>query len=95
MVHRTSIAASVLVALALLCTFSAPGLASAQEQRCFSETGFCISGPIRGYWDKNGGLKIFGYPIKRLLCYSLYATTTARGLSAFRRQGKRRATSFV
>jgi len=63
MVHRTSIAASVLVALALLCTFFAPGLASAQEQRCFSETGFCISGPIRGYWDKNGGLKIFGYPI--------------------------------
>ncbi|MCG8350031.1 MAG: class F sortase, partial [Chloroflexales bacterium] len=32
------------------------------DQRCF-ETGYCISGPIREYWEQNGGLAIFGYPI--------------------------------
>ncbi|HEX5690455.1 MAG TPA: META domain-containing protein, partial [Roseiflexaceae bacterium] len=40
-----------------------PAAASAQAQRCFSETGFCISGPIRTYWERNGGLSVFGYPI--------------------------------
>jgi hypothetical protein len=33
------------------------------EQRCFSETDYCISGPIRAYWEQNGGLPVFGYPI--------------------------------
>jgi hypothetical protein len=33
--------------------------------------------------------------IKRLLRYRSYANATARGLSAFRRQGKRRAISFL
>ncbi|HEU5086511.1 MAG TPA: hypothetical protein VFT99_03660, partial [Roseiflexaceae bacterium] len=32
-------------------------------QRCFVETGFCISGRIREYWQQNGGLPVFGYPI--------------------------------
>jgi hypothetical protein len=31
--------------------------------RCFLETGFCISGRIREYWEQNGGLPVFGYPI--------------------------------
>jgi DNA/RNA endonuclease G (NUC1) len=33
------------------------------DQRCFSETGQCIHGPIRAYWERNGGLAIFGFPI--------------------------------
>ena len=33
------------------------------SERCFRETGFCISGRIRAYWEKHGGLEIFGYPI--------------------------------
>jgi hypothetical protein len=33
--------------------------------------------------------------IRRLLRYRSYANATARGLSAFRRQRKRRATSFL
>jgi heat shock protein HslJ len=37
--------------------------AQAQDQRCFEATGFCISGPIRTYWERNGGLIVFGYPI--------------------------------
>lgn len=39
-------------------------LVQADEQdRCFPETGYCISGPIRAYWENNGGLPVFGFPI--------------------------------
>ncbi|NJK80414.1 MAG: hypothetical protein HC914_11090 [Chloroflexaceae bacterium] len=31
--------------------------------RCFDETGFCIDGRIRDYWEQNGGLPVFGFPI--------------------------------
>ena len=34
-----------------------------QEERCFSETGFCVSGPMLTYWESGGGLAVFGYPI--------------------------------
>jgi Tol biopolymer transport system component len=39
--------------------------AQAQEQAyCFTEaTNLCISGRIREYWEQNGGLPVFGYPI--------------------------------
>ena len=40
---------------------SRPALASTAE-RCFAETGFCISGRIRQYWESNGGLPVFGFP---------------------------------
>jgi hypothetical protein len=30
--------------------------------RCFPETGFCIEGRIREFWEQNGGLPVFGYP---------------------------------
>src|SRR5438093_5297660 len=33
------------------------------DRRCFPETGFCISGRIRAYWEQNGGLPVFGFPI--------------------------------
>jgi hypothetical protein len=37
--------------------------AAAQSgDRCFPETGFCIKGPIRTYWERNGGLPVFGFP---------------------------------
>ncbi|GAB4201554.1 MAG: hypothetical protein OHK0022_23710 [Roseiflexaceae bacterium] len=48
----------VLFALAL-----PPSAGAQQGQRCFPETGQCISGPIRAYWERNGGLPIFGFPI--------------------------------
>jgi hypothetical protein len=32
------------------------------DARCFSETGYCISGRIREFWEQNGGLPVFGYP---------------------------------
>ncbi|MCG8347031.1 MAG: hypothetical protein MI924_04550 [Chloroflexales bacterium] len=34
-----------------------------KNERCFEETGYCISGAIRAYWERNGGLAVFGFPI--------------------------------
>jgi hypothetical protein len=39
-----------------------PAAAQAQE-RCFPETGYCISGRIRAFWEQSGGLPTFGFPI--------------------------------
>lgn len=50
--------------LLLLAGLTATTPAAAQtNERCFAETGYCISGPIRAYWEANGGLPVFGYPI--------------------------------
>jgi hypothetical protein len=41
-----------------------PALAPAQDdERCFPETGECLSGRFREYWEQNGDLAVFGYPI--------------------------------
>jgi Tol biopolymer transport system component len=51
----------ILVALTIPAT---PNATTAQtDQRCFEETGFCIEGRIREYWEQNGGLDVFGFPI--------------------------------
>ncbi|HMQ32722.1 MAG TPA: Gmad2 immunoglobulin-like domain-containing protein [Chloroflexaceae bacterium] len=52
-----------LIALALL---PARDVGAQTDQRCFNETGYCISGPIRQYWERNGGLPVFGFPITPL-----------------------------
>lgn len=54
-----------LLVLILLCSalaLAAPA-AAAPRIRCFAETQQCISGPILGYWERNGGLAAFGLPI--------------------------------
>src|SRR5215211_788242 len=38
-------------------------LQAQSDERCFSETSFCISGRIRQFWEEHGGLPIFGFPI--------------------------------
>lgn len=30
---------------------------------CFAETGYCIDGVIKAYWESHGGLAVFGLPI--------------------------------
>ena len=30
---------------------------------CFAQTGQCIDEPFQSYWQQNGGLPVFGYPI--------------------------------
>ncbi len=58
-----------IAALVLLGVLAVGGLLPATPthaqsgERCFPETGFCISGLIREYWERNGGLAVFGYPI--------------------------------
>jgi heat shock protein HslJ len=57
---------ALIVTLPLLGALAALNPASARAQageRCFSETGFCISGTIRAYWEQNGGLPVFGLPL--------------------------------
>jgi len=56
---------SLAIVFAVLCSMvlipSMPTQA-ATDDRCFAETGFCISGQIRSYWERNGGLPVFGFP---------------------------------
>ncbi|NTU79005.1 MAG: META domain-containing protein [Chloroflexales bacterium] len=59
-VRLTVLALLLLPALALLTRGHVEAQAGA---RCFPETGFCISGRIREFWEQNGGLAVFGFPI--------------------------------
>jgi Cu-Zn family superoxide dismutase len=55
---------SVALGLAVLLSMAgASGAQAQQAERCFSETGFCISGRIREFWEQNGGLAVFGLPL--------------------------------
>ncbi len=47
---------------ALLLLTMLPAAALAQDQRCFAETGYCIGGRIREFWEQSGGLPVFGFP---------------------------------
>ncbi len=52
-----------MLALLLFVGLAPIGQVAAQsDARCFTETGQCISGSIRTYWERNGGLAVFGYP---------------------------------
>ncbi len=60
---RLSLKLIIVAALTLLALL-VPSLAGAQERtRCFPETGFCVRGAILDYWERSGGLAVFGYPI--------------------------------
>jgi hypothetical protein len=39
------------------------GAQAQTNQRCFPETGLCIEGRIREFWEQNGELLVFGFPI--------------------------------
>ena len=61
----------VLVLWCLLGAFLAEPAANraalaAEGERCFPETGNCISGRFRTYWEQQGGIPVFGFPITRL-----------------------------
>lgn len=47
----------------LLGLLPAVGVGAQARQRCFPETGHCVSGALLDYWERNGGLAVFGYPI--------------------------------
>jgi Cu-Zn family superoxide dismutase len=54
---------ALLASLGLLALMVAPSASAQADQRCFPETGFCISGRIATFWDQNGGLAVFGLPL--------------------------------
>ncbi len=57
---------SYIVLLVVSMVLSALPQRSAQAQsgeQCFPETGYCISGRIGEFWNNQGGLAVFGYPI--------------------------------
>ncbi|GAB4108573.1 MAG: hypothetical protein OHK0022_60160 [Roseiflexaceae bacterium] len=33
------------------------------QERCFPQTGQCLAEPFRAYWERGGGLPLFGFPI--------------------------------
>ncbi len=53
----------VMCMLTVLCTM-APRAAAAAGPLCFPETGYCVEGRLREFWEQNGGLPIFGFPIR-------------------------------
>ena len=60
---------SLAIVFAVLCAMIfIPNTAAqaASSDLCFAETGFCISGQIRSYWERNGGLPVFGFPTSEL-----------------------------
>ena len=52
----------IALALGLLAAIPASSTQAQTAQRCFSETGYCIEGRIREFWEQNGGLPVFGFP---------------------------------
>jgi hypothetical protein len=52
-----------LTAIILVASLYGSAAQAAPRERCFPETGQCVSGAILEYWEKHGGLPIFGYPI--------------------------------
>src|SRR5688500_3588480 len=61
-IQRQSFRRLAIFLLALVLT-TAISPARAQDQRCFPETNQCISGRFRQYWEQNGGLAVFGFPL--------------------------------
>ncbi len=54
----------ILLGMLFMVAVAVPMLSHAQEaERCFPETNQCIRGAIRTYWEQNGGLPVFGFPI--------------------------------
>lgn len=51
------------VLLTLLGGALMPTGVAAQASQCFPETSYCLSGRFLTYWQQNGGLAVFGYPI--------------------------------
>jgi hypothetical protein len=53
---------TLLLLFALLTTF-APVSRAQSDARYFPETGHFLQGTFRAYWEQNGGVTLFGYPI--------------------------------
>jgi glucose/arabinose dehydrogenase len=59
MIRREFLALTAIIILAAL----APAAAAAQGGGCFPETGECLGGRFAQFWNGNGGLPVFGFPL--------------------------------
>lgn len=64
------------IGMVVLASLLPMAVSAAPRQRCFVETGYCVSGPILNYWERNGGLPIFGYPISEQRTETVEGTWT-------------------
>lgn len=65
--RRRHLLGGMMLGLALTASLAfVPPIKAQTGERCFPETGFCISGRIREFWEQNGGLSVFGFPISPL-----------------------------
>ncbi|NOK82354.1 MAG: Serine protease, subtilisin family [Chloroflexi bacterium AL-W] len=46
----------------VLFVLAIPPTFAQSDELCFPETGYCITGRIREFWQQNGALPVFGYP---------------------------------
>jgi hypothetical protein len=60
MVRRTSFLSGLVLLATILGTAAR---ANAQQRACFVQTGHCLGGRFAQYWQQNGGLAVFGYPL--------------------------------
>lgn len=60
---RATLLPTLVLALLALFVQPTPPPAAAAGERCFPETGFCIAGRFRAYWEQQGGLAVFGFPV--------------------------------
>src|SRR4051794_8038173 len=65
LLFRPAVGVLSAVLLLILSVMSPLQRAQAQDTLCFNVPGItnCISGRFREYWQQNGGLPVFGYPI--------------------------------
>jgi hypothetical protein len=47
----------------LLAAWALPVASAQNEPRYFTATGHYLRGAFRSFWERNGGLPIFGYPL--------------------------------
>jgi hypothetical protein len=59
-------ARTLLVAALAVAALGSAWPAHAQAALCYGQTGQCIGVPVSAYWQSNGGLPVFGYPVLAL-----------------------------
>ena len=64
--HARTRLAAILLLLGLAIGLRPSDAMAQSGSRCFHETGYCIAGRIKEYWEQNGGLAVFGLPITPL-----------------------------